>query len=54
MWVRLPEPHIMAISREREGRGDKQAGDIMWIRLPAPHIMVISIEREKKKRQASW
>ena len=36
MWVRLPAPHIMVISRERESRRDKQASDIMWVRLPAP------------------
>ena len=49
MWVRLPAPHIMVISRERENRRDQQAGDIMWVRLPAPHIMVISIEREREE-----
>ena len=57
MWVRLPAPHIMVISRERESRRDKQAGDIMWVRLPAPHIMVISREREREReqdRQANW
>ena len=49
MWVRLPAPHIMVISRERESRRDQRAGDIMWVRLPAPHIMVISRERESKR-----
>ena len=48
MWVRLPAPHIMVISMEREGRRDKQAGDIMLVRLPAPNIMVISRERERR------
>ena len=39
----------MVISRKRESRRDKQAGDIMLVRLPAPNIMVITIEREKKR-----
>ena len=49
MWFRLPAPHIMVISREREKRRGKQAGDIMWVRLPAPHIMVISRERGRRR-----